>query len=106
MAETLIVSTVKSVARGWKDEAARRRAISKADPIADTLEWCAGEVEQQLRGAQSSVQTLTVEEYAKAHDVTPQTVRLWCRDELLSGARMTPKGWAIPADAQRMRKIA
>ena len=102
----LIVTTVQSVARGWKDEAKRRRNISATDPIADTLEWCAGEVEQQLHTIETAAPALTVEQFARQHGVTSQTVRGWCRDELLPGARMTPKGWEIPADARKVRASA
>lgn len=106
MAESLALSAIAGVSRTWREEVERRRAISKADPIADTLEWCAGEVEQQLRTIERAAPTMTVEQYASAHHVTAQTVRGWCRDELLAGARMTPKGWTIPADARRVRRVA
>jgi hypothetical protein len=39
MSDSPIVTAMKSTARGWRQEVEKRRAISKADPIADTLEY-------------------------------------------------------------------
>lgn len=106
MADSLILSAIAIVPRTWREEVERRRAISKADPVADTLEYCAGEVEQQLRTIERAAPSMTVDQYARAHNVTAQTVRGWCRSEQIPGARQTPKGWLIPADAKHARRIA
>lgn len=86
-----------SLAREWREEAERRRVISKADPVPDVLEYCAGELATRARAA-AAIVSVSVEEYATAHRVTAQTVRNWCRAGRLN-ARETPKGWAIPKDA-------
>ena len=41
---------------------------------------------------------MTVQEYAEKHHVTPETVRKWCRDGRLPGARQDGPGkpWIIP----------
>lgn len=89
-----IVTAVKQQAESWREEAARRRQISRADQVADTLDYCAGELAARLREAQAAVEELTVEQYAKQEGVTPQTVRTWIRHHRLA-ARETPKGYRI-----------
>lgn len=86
-----------SLAREWREEAERRRVISKADPVPDVLEYCAGELAARVRTA-DSVEPIGVAEFARVHGVTEQTVRNWCRSGRLPAVD-TPKGWAIPKDA-------
>lgn len=102
----VVVSAVVGVTRTWADEAKKRRAISKTDPVADTLEYCAGELESRLRAVQDD-NRLSVEQYAKLPhvDVTPQTVRGWIRTGQLQ-ALDTPKGYRIAPDAKRLRRSA
>jgi DNA-binding transcriptional regulator YiaG len=102
----VVVSAVEGVTRTWVDEAKKRRGISKVDPIADTLEYCAGELASRIRAIQSD-NRLTVEQFAKLPhiNVTPQTVRTWIRTGQLQ-AQETPKGYKIAADAKRLRRSA
>jgi hypothetical protein len=102
-----VVSAVEGVTRTWKLEAEKRRHISKADPVADTLEYCAGEIASRVKAVQFSDRGLTVEQYAKLPHVgvTAQTVRHWIRTRQLLAIE-TPKGYRIAADAKRMRRSA
>lgn len=104
MPDSPIISVMKSTATGWKREAEKRREISGTDPVADTLEYCAGELAARLRDA-SEERYETVEVRAKREGVTPQTVRTWIRTNQLA-AEEGPKGYRIPRDAQRVRQSA
>jgi hypothetical protein len=102
----LVVTAAKALARGWVDEAKNRRRISRFDPAAEALEYCAGELEARIKAVEHD-NRLTVEQYAKLPhvDVTPQTVRMWIRTGQLQ-AQDSPKGYKIPADAKRIRRSA
>lgn len=102
----LVLSAVEGVTRTWIQEADKRRRISRADPVADTLEYCAGEIASRLRAVHSD-NRLSVEQYAKlSHiSVTPQTIRTWIRTGQLQAIE-TPKGYRIAPDAKRLRRTA
>lgn len=102
----VVVSAVEGVTRTWTQEAEKRRRISRSDPVADTLEYCAGELKSRLRAVYGD-NRLTVEQYAKLPhvDVTPQTVRHWIRTHQLQAIE-TPKGYRITSDAKRLRRSA
>ena len=102
-----VVSAVEGVTSTWRKEAEKRRHISKADPVADTLEYCAGEISSRVKAVQFSDRGLTVEQYAKLPhvSVTAQTIRHWIRTRQLLAIE-TPKGYRIAADAKRMRRTA
>ena len=103
----VVVSTVEGVTRTWVDEAKKRRRISDVDPIADTLEYCAGEIVSRVKEVQLNTPGLTPEQYAKLPHVgvTAQTVRHWIRTRQLL-AMETPKGYRISPEAKRMRRSA
>lgn len=102
----VVVSAVQGVTRTWRDEAEKRRRISKADPIADTLDYCAGEIASRIKAVQVD-NRLTVEQYAKLPHVgvTAQTVRTWIRTGQLQAVD-TARGYRIAADAKRLRRTA
>jgi hypothetical protein len=83
----------------WRQEAARRRARTATDPGADALESCATDLEADVDAIDQDTATLTAEEFALAHGVTPQAVRRWCRLGYVR-AEQRPNGWAIPRDAK------
>jgi len=95
-----LIGAVRGLANGWRDEAERRRRISRADPVAEALDYCAGELDSELTELESSTATVTVsvEEYAAATGVTPQTVRNWIRSGKLRAMR-SAKGYRIARDA-------
>lgn len=101
----LVIGAVERVTRTWRHEAEERRRISKSDPVADTLEYCAGELAARLRAIVAETEYLTPEEYAKLPHikVTPQTVRGWIRTGQLA-AKEGPKGYLIPKGAERVRR--
>lgn len=90
----LVLSAMEQQAKSWRDEATRRRAISRADAIADTLDYCAGELTARLQDVRAVTEELTVEQFAHLESVTPQTVRTWIRDGRLA-ARPTARGYRI-----------
>ncbi len=96
---TSIVERLHRVAAGWKSEAEERRGRTANDPGADALVSCANDLEAAAKELAESVTTLTPEQFAELHHVTPQSVTRWCRVGLLTAERK-PSGWAIPADAQ------
>jgi hypothetical protein len=103
----VLVDAIKGVTRTWADEAEKRRLISKTDPVADALIYCAGEIVSRVKAVQLSAPGLSVEQYAKLPHVrvTPQTVRAWIRNRQLLAIE-TPKGYRISPDAKRMRRTA
>lgn len=98
---------VRSVAKAWRDEASKRKGITPTDPVADTLVYCAGELEQRVVMLESDIATAvqTVEERAAAEGVTPQTVRAWIRNGELT-ARRGANGYEIPRDAEHVRRAS
>lgn len=99
----LLTVTVAHLTTAWRTEAAHRRAISRVDPIADTLEYCAVEMDERLRDVALEIEYLNAEEYADQPHirVTAQSVRNWIRAGQLP-AIQGPKGWLIPKGATRM----
>ena len=98
-----VVGAVERVAKTWKDEAKERRRISASDPVADTLEYCAGELAARMRAIAADAQLETVEQRAKREGVTVQTIREWIRTQQLP-AQHGARGYRIPRDAQRVRR--
>lgn len=96
-----IAGTIESVARDWRAEAERRRGISATDPVADTLAYCAGEIETRVRSLTFVARDgVTVDAFAATCEVTAQTVRQWCRRAMVP-AQLTSRGWLIAATAKR-----
>lgn len=96
-----VAGTAEGVAREWRDEAERRRALSRTDPVADTLAFCASELVSRVRAVSvTERESITVERFAELMGVSAQTVRQWCRRGLVP-ARMVGTGWMIRADAER-----
>lgn len=100
-----VVGAVERVAKTWRDEAVKRRGISKSDPVADTLDYCAGEIAARIRAVAAESALETVEQRAKREGVTPQTVREWIRKNELP-AQHGAKGYRIPREAQRVRRAS
>lgn len=102
MTETTIAAA-RDVAALWLREAESRRRVSRLDPVADALEYCAAELIEHVRVVDGLNAVRTVEQFAADHGVTPQTVRGWIRRGELQATR-TPHGWRIPRSAHRMRR--
>lgn len=96
MADTLL-SLLEGKVAEWRTRAASQRHPSIHNPIADTLDVCATELEEALGG---DVRFVGVEDYARIHPdkPNPQTVRRWCRDGWLPAVQ-TRKGYLIHRDA-------
>lgn len=95
-----LASALKGLVDEWRKEIKIRRRRSQHDPVAEALDACAAEVQETVKVYDAADATLTVDQYAKDHGVTPQTVRNWIRRKELE-ARKTPNGWAIPRGAER-----
>jgi excisionase family DNA binding protein len=94
---------LRAVADGWTTEAARRREISRTDPVADALEHCASELADQVAALVTDTYYLTVEDFARLNGVVPGTVRAWIkRGELRAIA--TESGWKIRRDERRKKR--
>jgi hypothetical protein len=102
----LVLTAVKGVTETWMQEADKRRRISRSDPVADTLEYCAGELVARVRAIREE-KRLTVEQFANLPhiDKTPQTIRAWIRTGQLQ-AIAGPNGYLIAPDAKRIRRSA
>jgi excisionase family DNA binding protein len=97
-----VFAQLRGVAEGWSREATRRRQISAVDPVADALTHCASELGEQLRQLDADTALLSVEDYAAARHVTPQTVRAWIRHGELEAVR-TERGYRIRRVARRRK---
>jgi hypothetical protein len=86
----------------FRRAAKERRSISAHDIGADTLDYCAAEVEQLIKEL-ASTRYLTAEQFAEMKDVTPQTVRSWIRKGELA-AETTAKGVRIRVGSERVRR--
>ena len=96
------IAAVTALAESWREEAARRRQLSKHDPVADALVYCADEAKVTLAPFTAPDAVLTVEQFAADQGVTPQAVRNWIhRGEL--PATKTPHGYRIARAARRAR---
>jgi hypothetical protein len=97
----ILADALQNLATEWRTKATARRAVSKPDPVADALDFCAEQALACIRNVQVTSRQLTVDQYARlAHvDVTPQTVRNWIRGGRLA-ATDTVKGYRIAAHAK------
>lgn len=102
-----VFAAIQTVADGWSKEVTTRRRLTTTDPVADTLEYAAGELAAEVARLREDCRTLTPEQYAelKAGGVTAQTVRNWIHEGELEAYR-GPKGWLIPAQAERRKKAS
>lgn len=103
----VVIPKVRAVADVWEKEAEQRRARTPNDPAAEALASCASELKKKLEEIDRETATLTVEQYAAAHDVDPSTVRRLCKAGQLEGAlKGANNEWHIPRDARRLEKPA
>lgn len=91
----------------WEREAAQRKARTPGDPAVDAITSCASELKNCIEQVERDTAYLSVAEYARLHDVSPQTVRRLCAARLIDGAEKDMKDdWRIPRDAKRRAKSA
>jgi hypothetical protein len=87
-------------------EVSRRRAVTAVDPVADTTEYWAGDLERMLNDMSRRYATVTPKEYAQIHGGVPSSVRRWCERGELAGAQQDATGqWRIPRGAIRRRVV-
>jgi hypothetical protein len=98
----VVIDAVRTRLRELRAQAAARRRVSTLDPVSDAIDYCVAVISEELATLERGELRVTVDEYARVHGVTQQTVRTWCRKSLLA-AVATPKGWMIPKDAVRVR---
>jgi hypothetical protein len=106
MRDIVQAGVVRSVITGWRQDAERRRAFSKIDAAADAIEQCASELESELARALESNRLVSVQAYARSHNVDPATVRRWCMRGQLAAEKNQAGDWEIPQYATRQRKSA
>jgi len=100
-----VAASVRGVIAAWRQEVQQRHRVTKVDPAADAMELCASELESELARVEAASKLLTVEQYARATNVSPSSVRRWClRGEL--AAERTPAGdWIIARSARRVPRV-
>lgn len=94
---------IERAAATYRQDAAARRRMSKHDPVADTLEYIADDLEERANRLADPTSLRSVEEYAAEHSVAPQTVRNWIHAGELESVP-DAKGFKVPAGAVRSRR--
>lgn len=92
----VVFAQLIGLANNWKGQAAGRRKFTTVDPVADTIDYQAGELESLVERLKRDTELLTAEQYAKLHDTTPQTVNAWCRMGKVEGAIPKGRSFLIP----------
>lgn len=101
-----LLASVAVIGKAWRDEAQKRRRVSQADPVADTLDYCAAELARTVDEMRVGLHRVTVEQYAKLQNppVSEQTVRNWITRGELQAERGARGGWVIDPKAKRSRR--
>jgi hypothetical protein len=94
---------MERAAETYRQDASSRRRLSKHDPVADTLEYIAADLEERASRLADPTALRSVEEYAAEHNVAPQTVRNWIHAGELESVS-DAKGFKVPAAAIRHRR--
>jgi hypothetical protein len=81
----------------------QRREPREDDAVADGMDWAIERMRSAVAEIDANHEYLSVEQYAELHNVTPQSVRTWCRKGELN-AMETPNGWRIERSAVRQQK--
>jgi hypothetical protein len=102
----VVFAQLRAMKDNWHSEAARRRKVTSTDPVADTIDYCAGEAEQLLARLEEDTTTLSPSEFGKLHKTSPQTVTAWCRSGKIAGAVPNGRSWRIPRSARAPRRRA
>lgn len=102
-----VIEKFEAVGKGWRKEVERRRAITPKDPVADTLEYAAGELETQVQEIRTTRYWLTVREYAASQEpaVSPQAVRQWIAKGELIADLGADGHYRIALGTLRMRRL-
>ena len=97
----VLEAVVRRLASSWAREAEARKQVSAHDTQADTLRYCAKELEQQLEEALAPGQMLSVAEHARTvAGKSRNRVPGWIRRGALA-AVPTPAGFRVPVGARR-----
>lgn len=99
-------SSLRALAKSYREEAKNRRKVVPTDPAADALDFAAEELVQHVKQLEAATEWLTTSEYAQMHGVSSQTVRNWCEKRRLEGAELLQGEWRIPRSAKPIRKAA
>lgn len=94
-----LLSDFGDISKTWREEATRRRRVTAADPGADTLDFCATELEKKVAEVRASTVRLSVAEYAELKNVSDQTIVNWIHRGWLKAERGT-KGFLIDPKAE------
>jgi excisionase family DNA binding protein len=95
-----LLASFETLAKSWRNEAAKRRKVWPEDPTTSAFDYTAGELEQHARELRDGFRTLTVEQYAALHGKSPQTIRNWIhRGEL--EAEQHGRGYRLSPTARR-----
>lgn len=99
----MTTDALNQLADAWDAEAEQKRRRVPSDPIAATLDTCAAELRERLLALISEDRSLTPDEYAALHHISPQAVTAWIRRGELEAYRDARHHWHIPASARRVR---
>lgn len=100
----VVFAQFKGLAENWHKEAERRRQVTRVEPVADTTDYCAGELESLIQRLEKDTEMLTPSQYAKLHKTTPQTVTAWCRAGKITGSVPKGRSYLIPRTAAAPRR--
>jgi hypothetical protein len=63
MPDTLVIDEVRKTIAAWRQVARDRRAVTVIDPVADTLLYCAKDLETRISSAERAKPTYSTKEY-------------------------------------------
>lgn len=101
----MVLERVRALATEMRTKATERRQLHPVDAAADTCVFWALRVEALVEELAAGAETLSPEQYAALHGVSPQSVRNWSRAGELAATRGADGHWRIPRGAVRVRRI-
>lgn len=93
----------EKMVESWRSEVARRRKVTGVDPIADAIDYCAAQLEVEVKEAKAEDQYLSVAEYAALTGKTTATVRKWCRLGRIHAEKTVDGDYRIPKNPRQAR---
>lgn len=100
----VVISEFRQFASRLKTEVAKRRSVTRMDPVADAWEFVATDLDELTDKVSQATERLTPAQFARLNKTTAQTVTAWCRAGKLRGAVPNGRSYLIPRGAVAPRR--